>query len=67
MKICKECKHARPDGFPLFWFQRARWRFATCAVRDDFVGRVTGESDGFCTIEREFGACGPEGKNWEPR
>jgi hypothetical protein len=49
-------------------------RFATCTLEhnapdssEQFVtGRVNFEMrEKFCTVCRQYGECGPEGKNWE--
>lgn len=78
--LCKNCRHAKPDRFPLFPFIPI-WRFAHCThptaekglnpedVREQLVtGKAPASRDRyyFCTTQR--GAeCGIAGKFWEPR
>lgn len=78
MKLCKDCKHARPDRFVLWLFSVNRWKFAKCGRIAPVVDPVTGceviektEPIGFCSVERKdyphIDVCGLEGKYWEPK
>jgi len=67
-KLCKDCKH-RKKG----WISPFDGRFDQCSrrlERDLVLGRARPLK--YCSIERDtqfvaLGACGPQGKYWEPK
>ena len=78
MKLCKNCKHCKPDGCFLFWFSKCRYKYSKCTKTcktSDVTDLTTGEiilGDYFyCSFEREDyhhrDFCGPEGKHWEAK
>lgn len=81
MKLCKDCKHVRPDRF---WvLSHNKWDFAKCGRRtgDSEIHPVSGrlvfpkKDITYCTIERTYDAidtisgklCGPEAQYWEEK
>lgn len=82
MKLCKDCKHARPDRFVLWLFSNNRWNYAKCGrvepMKKKTINPVTGketiekiEISGYCSVERKDyshpDVCGVEGKYWESK
>lgn len=61
MNYCKDC-----NFFCRNWFVVTN---SKCRHVDaiDIDGYVTGRGDKFCGVERKFGKCGPEGKNFAQR
>lgn len=63
MKLCKDCRHCRPDYMLLGDKFVPHYRAALC-------GKTTNPVDGgpsrLCQSERDnVTGCGPEGRNWE--
>lgn len=69
-KICKDCKYSVKDEYG---FQRYEGnRYYCSATQERKVDPVTGEAHTIKThlcydMRSTDGACGPEGKLWEPR
>ncbi len=71
IKLCKDCKHCRPDeDYMTFWRKRLTpkaLKFARCVV-DDYVGSEDGTW--YCSTQRTSELeelCGKKGRFWEPK
>lgn len=75
-RLCKDCKYAKPAGFP-FWFSRDRWRFAECRRGREvkIISPLDGKPEktfikSYCEVERQFEfsfTCGPGAKFFSPK
>ena len=67
MKLCKNCRHFRSDPYSID-FGRCRQTVEYKPPRISLVNGTTiapKERIEFASIERDHGACGPEGKFYE--
>jgi len=68
IKLCRDCKHARPDRSLFARLFGETWNFAKCAAEPD---PVTGAPAFHCSTQRkDYGndaSCGKAGKWWEVR
>jgi hypothetical protein len=73
VKLCKDCRWCKPEGFSNWLAGLSRYRWARCAHPRFKPSPVTGKivHDEFCANERksyEFvDTCGEDGKYFEPK
>lgn len=67
MKLCKDCKHARPvPRWKILGWGDTRWQFGKCG-HQNLSNPVNGTPIDSFDFARSRPPCGPEGKLWEPR
>ena len=66
MKLCKDCKHARPERNFLFM---ENYEFAVCHSPNQERSLVDGHihPEFLEIVRREYGGCGPEAQWFEPK